>query len=161
MAVAQKVAKAKEYSYIWEGKDKTGKLVKGEMRAPGEATVASHLRRQGINVSKVKRLRGSTTPVTEKDISLFTRQLATMMKSGVPLLPAFDIVGKGHSNPSVAKLLFDIKTDVETGSSLQQAFKKYPLYFDELYCNLIGAGEAAGILDPLLDRLGAYIEKNE
>lgn len=159
MATAPKAAKAKEYSYLWEGKDKTGKLVKGEMRAPGEATVSSHLRRQGINVSKVKRLRGSTKPVTEKDISLFTRQLATMMKSGVPLLQAFDIVGKGHSNPSVARLLFDIKTDIETGSSLQQAFKKYPLYFDELYCNLIGAGEAAGILDTLLDRLATYKEK--
>jgi type IV pilus assembly protein PilC len=159
MAVAQKVQKAKEYSYLWEGKDKTGKLVKGEMRAPGEATVSSALRRQGINVLKVKRLRASTKPIGEKDIALFTRQLATMMKSGVPLLQAFDIVGKGHSNPSVAKLLFDIKTDVETGSSLQQAFKKYPLYFDELYCNLIGAGEAAGILDTLLDRLATYKEK--
>jgi len=159
MAVAQKVAKTKEYSYLWEGKDKAGKLVKGEMRAPGEATVSAHLRRQGISVLKVKRLRGSTKPVTEKDIALFTRQLATMMKSGVPLLQAFDIVGKGHSNPSVARLLFDIKTDIETGSSLQQAFKKYPLYFDELYCNLIGAGEAAGILDSLLDRLATYKEK--
>ena len=159
MAVAPKAAKAKEYSYLWEGKDKSGKLVKGEMRAPGEANVSAHLRRQGINISKVKRLRGSTQKVTEKDISLFTRQLATMMKSGVPLLQAFDIVGKGHSNPSVARLLFDIKTDVETGSSLQQSFKKYPLYFDELYCNLIGAGEAAGILDTLLDRLATYKEK--
>jgi type IV pilus assembly protein PilC len=159
MAVAPKAAKAKEYSYLWEGKDKTGKRIKGEMRAPGEASVSAHLRRQGINVSKVKRLRGSTQKVSEKDISLFTRQLATMMKSGVPLLQAFDIVGKGHSNPSVARLLFDIKTDVETGSSLQQAFKKYPLYFDELYCNLIGAGEAAGILDSLLDRLATYKEK--
>jgi type IV pilus assembly protein PilC len=156
---AQKAQKTKEYSYLWEGKDKTGKLVKGEMRAPGEASVSAHLRRQGINILKVKRLRGSTKPVTEKDISLFTRQLATMMKSGVPLLQAFDIVGKGHSNPSVSRLLFDIKTDVETGSSLQQAFKKYPLYFDDLYCNLIGAGEAAGILDTLLDRLASYKEK--
>src|SRR5574340_1377359 len=159
MAVAPKTEKPKEYSYLWEGKDKSGKLVKGEMRAPGEAVVSAHLRRQGINVTKVKRLRGSAKPVTEKDIALFTRQLATMMKSGVPLLQAFDIVGKGHSNPSVARLLFDIKTDVETGSSLQQAFKKYPLYFDELYCNLIGAGEAAGILDSLLDRLATYKEK--
>jgi len=129
------------------------------MRAPGEANVSAALRRQGINVLKVKRLRASVKKVTEKDISLFTRQLATMMKSGVPLLQAFDIVGKGHSNPSVAKLLYDIKTDVETGSSLQQAFKKYPLYFDELYCNLVGAGEAAGILDTLLDRLATYKEK--
>jgi len=159
MATAPKAAKIKEYSYLWEGKDKTGKRVKGEMRAPGEANVSAVLRRQGINVSKVKRLRASTQKVTEKDISLFTRQLATMMKSGVPMLQAFDIVGKGHSNPSVAKLLFDIKTDIETGSSLQQAFKKYPLYFDDLYCNLIGAGEAAGILDTLLDRLATYKEK--
>ena len=159
MAVAPKAAKVKEYSYLWEGKDKTGKIVKGEMRAPGEANVSAHLRRQGINVSKVKKLRVSTQKVGEKDISLFTRQLATMMKSGVPLLQAFDIVGKGHSNPAVARLLFDIKSDVETGSSLQQAFKKYPLYFDELYCNLIGAGEAAGILDTLLDRLATYKEK--
>ena len=159
MAVAPKIEKAKEYSYVWEGKDKTGKMVKGEMRAPGEATVSAHLRRQGINVSKVKRLRATTQKVTEKDITLFTRQLATMMKSGVPLLQAFDIVGKGHSNPAVARLLFDIKTDVETGSSLQQAFKKYPLYFDDLFCNLIGAGEAAGILDSLLDRLATYKEK--
>lgn len=162
MAVAPKSAtnqKPKDYSYLWEGKDKTGKLVRGEMRAVGEANVSAALRRQGINVIKVKRLRGSTQPVTEKDITLFTRQLATMMKAGVPLLQCFDIVGKGHSNPSVAKLLFDIKTDVETGSSLQQAFKKYPLYFDELFCNLIGAGEAAGILDSLLDRLATYKEK--
>ena len=159
MAVASKIEKAKEYSYLWEGKDKAGKIVKGEMRAPGEANVSANLRRQGISVSKVKRLRRSTQKVSEKDISLFTRQLATMLKSGVPLLQAFDIVGKGHSNPSVSRLLFDIKTDVETGSSLQQAFKKYPLYFDELYCNLIGAGEAAGILDTLLDRLASYKEK--
>jgi type IV pilus assembly protein PilC len=159
MAVASKINKAKEYSYLWEGKDKSGKRIKGEMRGPGEATVSAHLRRQGIQIVKIKKLRSSGKPVTEKDISLFTRQLATMMKSGVPLLQAFDIVGKGHSNPSVARLLFDIKTDVETGSSLQQAFKKYPLYFDELYCNLIGAGEAAGILDTLLDRLATYKEK--
>ncbi len=159
MAVAQKIQKPKEFSYLWEGKDKSGKAVKGEMRAAGEASVSAYLRRQGVNVSKVKRLRSSSKTVSEKDISLFTRQLATMMKAGVPLLQAFDIVGKGHSNPAVAKLLFDINTDVETGSSLQQAFKKYPLYFDELYCNLIGAGEAAGILDSLLERLATYKEK--
>ncbi|HEX5364716.1 MAG TPA: type II secretion system F family protein [Gallionella sp.] len=159
MAVAAKPNKSKETSFLWEGKDKTGRLVKGEMRAAGQAVVSAALRRQGINIVKIKKLRSSGKPVTEKDISLFTRQLATMLKSGVPLLQAFDIVGKGHSNPSVARLLFDIKTDVETGSSLQQAFKKYPLYFDELYCNLIGAGEAAGILDTLLDRLATYKEK--
>lgn len=159
MAVAQRNPKPKEFSYLWEGRDKTGKIVKGEMRAPGEAVVSASLRRQGVNVTKVKRLRTGGKTVSEKDITLFTRQLATMLKSGVPLLQAFDIVGKGHSNPAVAKLLFDIKTEVETGSSLQQAFKKHPLYFDELYCNLIGAGEAAGILDSLLDRLATYKEK--
>lgn len=158
-AKAPKVSKPKEFSFIWEGKDKTGKVVKGEMRAPGEAGVSAYLRRQGINVTKIKRLRTSGKAVSAKDISLFTRQLATMMKAGVPLLQAFDIVGKGNSNPSVARLLLDIKTDVETGSSLQQAFLKYPLYFDALYCNLIGAGEAAGILDTLLDRLATYQEK--
>lgn len=161
MAVARNNQKTKEFSYLWEGRDKTGKIVKGEIRAPGEAVVSASLRRQGVNVTKVKRLRTSGKKVSEKDIALFTRQLATMLKAGVPLLQSFDIVGKGHSNPSVAKLLFDIKTDVETGSSLQQAFKKHPIYFDDLYCNLIGAGEAAGILDGLLDRLATYKEKIE
>ena len=163
MAVAakNKKAKPKEFSFAWEGKDKTGRIIKGEMRAPGDATVSAHLRRQGVQVTKIKKLRSSTQKIAPKDIALFTRQLATMMKAGVPLLQAFDIVGKGHSNPSVAKLLLNIKTDVETGSSLQQAFQKYPLYFDDLYCNLIGAGEAAGILDSLLDRLATYKEKIE
>jgi type IV pilus assembly protein PilC len=161
MAVAAKDRKAKEFTYAWEGKDKTGKLVKGEMRAPGEASVSAYLRRQGVNVTKIKRQRNKGKAITAKDITLFTRQLAVMMKAGVPLLQAFDIVGKGHSNPSVARLLLDIKTDVETGSSLQQAFLKYPLYFDALYCNLIGAGEAAGILDALLERLATYMEKTQ
>jgi type IV pilus assembly protein PilC len=119
------------------------------------------LRRQGINVTQIKRQRNKGKAITTKDITLFTRQLAVMMKSGVPLLQAFDIVGKGHNNPSVARLVLDIKTDVETGSSLQQAFLKFPLYFDALYCNLIGAGEAAGILDALLERLATYMEKTQ
>jgi type IV pilus assembly protein PilC len=161
MAVAPKTQKPKEYSYSWEGKDKAGKQVKGEMRGPGEAGVSAQLRRQGINVVKIKRQRNKGKAITTKDITLFTRQLAVMMKSGVPLLQAFDIVGKGHNNPSVARLLLDIKTEVETGSSLQQAFLKYPLYFDALYCNLIGAGEAAGILDALLERLATYMEKTQ
>jgi type IV pilus assembly protein PilC len=97
--------------------------------------------------------------VTDKDITFFTRQLATMMKSGVPLLQAFDIVGKGHANPAVARLLMDIKNEVETGNSLNSAFRKYPLYFDQLFCNLVQAGEQAGILDSLLDRLATYKEK--
>jgi type IV pilus assembly protein PilC len=118
------------------------------------------LRRQGIVSPKVKKVSGKGgKKITPQDIAFFTRQLATMMKAGVPLLQAFDIVAKGHSNPSVAKLLLDIKTEVETGSSLTQAFRKYPLYFDALYCNLVGAGEQAGILDALLDRLATYQEK--
>lgn len=161
MAVDSKAKKAKEYQFLWEGKEKSGKVIKGEMRSAGEASVSAHLRRQGIQVTKIRKRRGSTKPVTDKDITMFTRQLATMMKSGVPLLQAFDIVGKGHSNPSVARLLMDIKTDVETGNSLESAFRKYPLYFDNLFCNLIGAGEAAGILDSLLERLASYKEKTQ
>ena len=161
MAVAAKNPKAKDFTYVWEGKDKGGKLVKGEMRALGEASVSANLRRQGIHVTKIKRQRSKGKAISAKDITLFTRQLAVMMKAGVPLLQAFDIVGKGHNNPAVARLLLDIKTDVETGNSLQQAFLKFPLYFDALYCNLIGAGEAAGILDALLERLATYMEKTQ
>ncbi len=150
----------KEAVYFWEGKDRTGKLVKGEMRASGMNVVNATLRRQGVNPTKVKKQRLSGgRKITEKDIALFTRQLATMMKSGVPLLQAFDIVGKGHANPRVAKLLLDIKTEVETGSSLAAAFRKFPLYFDALFCNLVQAGEQAGILETLLDRLATYKEK--
>ncbi len=151
----------KEVIYAWEGKDKKGKVVKGEMRASGDSFVNATLRRQGITVTKVKKQSGfkSKGSVSEKDVTLFTRQLATMMKAGVPLLQTFDIVGKGHSNPAVGKLLLDIKSDVETGSSLSAAFRKYPLHFDALFCNLVGAGEQAGILDTLLDRLATYKEK--
>ena len=160
MAVAPKKAASKEQVYAWEGTDKSGKRVKGEIRAGGEAQVNAMLRRQGVKVSRVKKQRGSFgKKITDKDIALFTRQLATMMKSGVPLLQAFDIVAKGHNNPSVTKLLFDIKAEVETGSSLTNAFRKYPLYFDPLFCNLVQAGEQAGILDTLLDRLATYKEK--
>lgn len=152
---------AKEVTYAWEGTDKKGKRVKGEMRASGEAFVKATLRRQGITVTKIGKQStfAKSGKITDKDVTLFTRQLATMMKSGVPLLQAFDIVGKGHSNPAVSKLLSDIKADVETGSSLSQSFRKYPLYFDALFCNLVGAGEQAGILDTLLDRLATYKEK--
>ena len=150
----------KQQNYVWQGKDKTGKLVRGEIRAGGEAMVNAMLRRQGINVTKVKRASASKgKKITEKDITLLTRQLATMMKAGVPLLQSFDIVGKGHSNPAVARLVQDVKTEVETGSSLSAAFRRYPLYFDNLFCNLVGAGEQAGILDTLLDRLATYKEK--
>ena len=159
--MATAVAKgAKEFTFVWEGKDKGGKTVRGELRASGDAVVNATLRRQGIMVTKVKK-QGfrSGGKVSDKDITLFTRQLATMMKSGVPLLQSFDIVGKGHANPAVSRLLFELKTEVETGSSLNQAFRKYPLYFDPLFCNLVAAGEQAGILETLLDRLATYKEK--
>ena len=160
MATAAAKDKIKELTYAWEGKDKSGKVVKGEMRAGGEAVVRATLRRQGVLIDKIKqRKAGSGGRVSEKDVTLFTRQLATMMKAGVPLLQSFDIVGKGHSNPAVARLLLELKTEVETGSSLASAFKKYPLHFDALFCNLIQAGEAAGILESLLDRLAIYKEK--
>ncbi|MGQ5522424.1 type II secretion system F family protein [Chitinimonas sp. PSY-7] len=157
---ADKKAKTKEYSFSWEGKDKTGKTLRGEMRAAGDAVVRSNLRRQGINVTKIKKKStAGGKSITEKDIAFFTRQMAVMMKSGVPLLQAFDIVAKGHSNPRFTKLLLDIKNDVETGSSLTTAFRRHPLYFDQLFCNLVQAGEQAGILDALLDRLATYKEK--
>lgn len=150
----------KESIFAWEGKDKSGKTVRGELRAGGEAIVNVTLRRQGIMVTKVKKKAyRSGKKITDKDISLFTRQLATMMKAGVPLLQSFDIVGKGHSNPSVSKLVLDLRSDIETGTSLNQAFRKYPLYFDPLFCNLVGAGEQAGILEDLLTRLAIYKEK--
>src|SRR5436190_106412 len=161
MATATAAAKGpKEFSFSWEGKDKTGKTVRGELRAPGEAMVNATLRRQGIVVSKVKKQSGKKGgSIGRKDIALFTRQLATMMKAGVPLLQSFDIVGKGAPNPAIGKLVYEIKTEVETGSSLAQAFRKYPLYFDQLFCNLVQAGEQAGILETLLDRLATYQEK--
>jgi len=150
----------RETVFVWEGRDKSGKKIKGEMRAGGANVVNATLRRQGISVTKVRKQRlGGGKKVTDKDITLFTRQMATMMKAGVPLLQAFDIVGKGHANPRVTKLLMDIKSDVETGSSLAAAFRKHPLYFDALYCNLVQAGEQAGILESLLDRLAMYKEK--
>lgn len=150
----------RESTFSWVGQDKSGKTVRGEMRAGGEAQVAATLRRQGIKIVRIRKQtirRGGS--ITDKDITFFTRQLATMMKSGVPLLQAFDIVAKGHANPAVQRLLIDVKTEVETGSSLKQAFSKHPLYFDALYVNLVGAGEQAGILDTVLDRLATYKEK--
>ena len=152
----------KEFLFEWEGKDRNGKIVRGETRAGGENQIQAMLRRQGVTPSKIKkrRTRGGKK-IKPKDIALFTRQLATMMKAGVPLLQSFDIVGRGNTNPNVTKLLNDIRLDVETGTSLSTAFRKFPLYFDSLYCNLVEAGEAAGILEALLDRLATYMEKTE
>jgi type IV pilus assembly protein PilC len=161
MATAKKT-ESKDALYEWEGKDRNGKVVRGEMRASGENQIQAALRKQGILTTKIKKRRmRSGKRITPKDLSIFTRQLATMMKAGVPLLQSFDIVGRGNANPSVTKLLNDIRMDVETGTSLSSAFRKYPMYFDNLYCNLVEAGEAAGILEALLDRLAVYMEKTE
>lgn len=162
MATAKIAKNTKEFVFEWEGKDRNGKPVRGETRAAGENQVMAALRRQGVMASKVKKRRmGAGRKIKTKELAIFTRQLATMMKAGVPLLQAFDIVGRGNPNPSVTRLLNDIRTDVETGSSLSAAFRKFPMYFDNLYCNLVEAGESAGILDQLLDRLAVYMEKTE
>ena len=160
MATASAARNVKELVFDWEGRDKNGKVVRGEIRAGGEAQVSANLRRQGILLTKVKKRRTSGgSSVKQKDIALFTRQLATMMKAGVPLLQAFDIVGRGATNPRLTKLLGDIRSDVETGTSLSAAFRKHPMHFDALYCNLVEAGEAGGILEQLLERLAIYQEK--
>jgi type IV pilus assembly protein PilC len=160
MATAALSKNSKDAIFEWEGKDKNGKAVRGELRAGGESVVSASLRRQGILVSKIKKRRTTGgKKVKQKDIALFTRQLATMMKAGVPLLQAFDIVARGATNPRLTKLLNDIRGDVETGTSLSAAFRKHPLHFDALYCNLVEAGEAGGILEQLLERLALYQEK--
>ncbi len=149
-----------ETVFLWEGKDKNGKPVQGELRATGRARVDAMLRRQGITVVRVKKKqRLRQRKIHEKDICVFTRQLSTMLKAGVPLLQSFDIVARGHANPSVTRLLLDIRATVETGSSLSQAFRRYPMYFDSLFCNLVAAGEQGGILEQLLARLATYKEK--
>ncbi|MCD4483173.1 type II secretion system F family protein [Chromobacterium vaccinii] len=148
------------YIWEWEGKDKSGKMIRGELRAESETVAKTQLRRQGINVAKIRRRRsGFGKRITEKDITLFTRQLSTMMRAGVPLLQAFDIAAKGHSNPAVTRMLLEVRADVETGMSLAESFRKRPLYFDKLFCNIIAAGEAGGVLDTLLDKLATYKEK--
>ena len=161
MATATAAAKGvKDFVFEWEGKDRNGKIVKGELRAGGEAMVSATLRRQGILVNKVKKRRSSGgSSIKQKDIAVFTRQLATMMRAGVPLLQSFDIVARGSTNPRLTRLLNDIRQDVETGTSLSSAFRKHPMYFDALYCNLVEAGETGGILEALLDRLAIYQEK--
>lgn len=160
--MATAASAAKEFVFEWEGKDRQGKQVRGETRAVGVNQVQAALRRQGVLPTRIKKRRmRAGKKIRPKDLAIFTRQLATMMKAGVPLLQSFDIVGRGNPNPSVTKLLNDIRTDVETGTSLNNAFRKFPMYFDSLYCNLVEAGEAAGILEQLLDRLATYMEKTE
>lgn len=161
MATAAAAKNVKDFTFEWEGKDKNGKIVRGEMRAGGEAAVSASLRRQGVLITKVKKRRTSGgKSIKPKDIAIFTRQLATMMKAGVPLLQAFDIVARGSTNARLTRLLLDIRADVETGTALSSAFRRHPQYFDALYCNLVEAGEAGGILELLLSRLALYQEKS-
>ena len=160
MATAMAAKSAPEQIFEWEGKDRNGKVVRGELRAGGEAAVSASMRRQGIMVTKVKkRRRTGGRSIGARDVAIFTRQLSTMMKAGVPLLQAFDIVARGSPNPRLTRLLNEIRGDVETGTSLSSAFRKHPQYFDALYCNLVEAGEAGGILEDLLARLALYQEK--
>lgn len=148
------------YIWEWEGKDKSGRAIRGELRAESENVAKMQLRRQGISVVKIRKRRaGFGRKITERDITLFTRQLCTMMRAGVPLLQSFDIAAKGHSNPAVTRMLLEVRADVETGISLAEAFRKRPLHFDKLFCNIIAAGEAGGVLDSLLDKLATYKEK--
>lgn len=155
-------AAVKNATYNWEGTDKKGKKLKGQILAAGEAQVTSQLRRQGVTVTKVRKqstLFGGGKSIKEKDISIFTRQLAVMMKAGVPLLQSFDIAARGSSNPALQRLLMEVKADIEKGSSMSQAFARQPKYFDALFCNLVQAGEQAGILETVLERLATYKEK--
>ena len=150
----------KEFTFIWEGVDRANRQVRGELRAASETVATTNLRRQGIRVLKIKRqaFRGGRK-VTEKDITFFTRQLATMLKAGVPLLQSFEIVARGHSNARFSRLMMDIKNKIEAGSSMSQAFREHPGHFDSLFCNLVAAGEASGTIDAILDRLATYKEK--
>jgi type IV pilus assembly protein PilC len=157
---ARRDLKVKDQTFLWEGVDRNNKPMRGELRAVSETVATTNLRRQGIRVTKIKRqsFRGGRS-VNEKDITFFTRQLATMLKAGVPLLQSFDIIARGHSNARFSRLMLDLKNKVETGSSLSQAFREHPKHFDALYSNLVQAGETAGMLDAILDRLATYKEK--
>ena len=152
--------RVREYTFIWEGLDRSNRQVRGEIKAASETVVTTSLRRQGIRVTKLKRqtFRGGKK-ITDKDITFFTRQLATMLKSGVPLLQSFDIVARGHGNARFSRLMLDIKAKIETGMSMSQAFRTHPAQFDSLYCNLVAAGETSGTIDAILERLATYKEK--
>ncbi|HYN78325.1 MAG TPA: type II secretion system F family protein [Lamprocystis sp. (in: g-proteobacteria)] len=151
--------------FAWEGTDRRGGRVKGETRASSMTAVRADLRRQGVNPTKVKKkgepLFSGKKAIRPGDIAIFSRQLATMMSAGVPLVQAFDIVGRGHDNPSMQDLILSLKQDIESGTAMAEALGKQPLYFDDLFCNLVAAGEQAGVLDILLDKIATYKEKTE
>jgi type IV pilus assembly protein PilC len=157
-------ASAQQFPYVWEGTDKKGKRIKGKMLAVSEAAVKADLRRQGVLAKKVRKemqLFKSGKKITSEDIALFARQLATMLQAGIPMVQCFDIIGNGHDKPSMQKLVLAVKADVEAGTSLHEALGKHPLYFDDLFVNLVEAGEHAGALETLLDKIATYKEKTE
>lgn len=160
MAIRKKMVSNGDVTWEWEGKDRSGKRESGELSAPTERVAKALLLKRGIVEARLKKPKSKRKKkITEKDIVLFSRQLATMMKAGVPLLQAFDIAAYGHSNPSVTAMLKEVRIDIESGLSLGQAFARKPKYFDKLFCNLVAAGEAGGVLDSLLDKLATYKEK--
>lgn len=158
------VAATQQSPFVWEGTDKKGKRVKGKMLAASEAEVRADLRKQGVLPRKIRKeiqLFKSGKKVNSEDIALFSRQLATMLSAGIPMVQSFEIVGNGHEKPAMQKLILAIKADVESGTSLHEALSKHPLYFDDLFVNLVEAGEHAGALETLLDKVATYKEKTE
>src|SRR6202163_3220520 len=154
----------RDFPFRWEGRDKKGKRLKGRSLAPDEAALRADLRRQGIAPSRIRKQSGAFKKggkVKPMDIAVFSRQLATMLAAGIPLVQGFEIIGAGHEKPSMQKLILDIKSDIEAGTSLHEALSKHPLYFDDLYVNLVEAGEQAGALESLLDKIATYKEKTE
>jgi type IV pilus assembly protein PilC len=163
MATSATVGK-KETQFVWEGKDKRGKKVRGKALAANEQTLRADLRRQGVAPTKVKTQSNafrSGGKVTNEDIAIFSRQLATMMSAGIPMVQAFEIIGNGHEKPAMQKLVLDVKANIEGGSTLHESLAKFPLYFDDLFVNLVEAGEQAGALETLLDKIATYKEKTE
>lgn len=166
MAVKTSKEPAAPIDFIWEGKDKKGEKTKGEITALTEAAARAELRGMGIRANIVKPkpkplFKKAPQPITTQDISIFARQIATMMQAGVPLVQSFDIIGKGHDNVSMGDMIMAIKADIEAGDTFAEALRKRPLYFDDLFCNLVAAGEQAGILETLLAKVAAYKEKSE
>ena len=152
-------------SFLWEGTDRNGKKIKGKSLASDEATVRADLRRQGVVPTRIRKQRKSLfagkSKITTGDIAIFSRQLATMLAAGIPLVQSFEIIGNGHENAAMQKLILSVKADVEGGTSLAEALAKQPLYFDDLFVNLVEAGEQAGALETLLDKIATYKEKTE
>jgi type IV pilus assembly protein PilC len=165
MATSAATAAKKETQFIWEGKDKRGNKLRGKALAANETALRADLRRQGVSATRVKTqsklFGGRGGKPTSEDIAVFSRQLATMMAAGIPMVQSFEIVGNGHEKPAMQKLILDIKANIEGGSTLHESLAKHPLYFDDLFVNLVEAGEQAGALETLLDKIATYKEKTE